>query len=117
MTNNRPSATPGTFVISLDFELMWGVRDLQTKETYGANVLGARLAIPAMLALFEEFGLHVTWATVGLLFFGARAGRRAGRRAARPTPTPTCRTTWRYPGLASTKLRTPIITATTCWPR
>ena len=87
MTNNRPSATPGTFVISLDFELMWGVRDLQTKETYGANVLGARLAIPAMLALFEEFGLHVTWATVGLLFFGKRADLLAGLPARRPAYT------------------------------
>jgi peptidoglycan/xylan/chitin deacetylase (PgdA/CDA1 family) len=87
MTTNRPPATPGTFVISLDFELMWGVRDLQTKETYGANVLGARRAIPAMLALFEEFGLHVTWATVGLLFFGNKADLLAGLPARRPAYT------------------------------
>jgi peptidoglycan/xylan/chitin deacetylase (PgdA/CDA1 family) len=84
MTTTHPPAALGTFVISLDFELMWGVRDLQTKETYGANVLGARLAIPAMLALFKEFGLHVTWATVGLLFFGNKADLLAGLPARRP---------------------------------
>lgn len=60
---------PGTFIISLDFELNWGVRDQQTLTQYGANLLGVRQAVPAMLQLFEEFGLHVTWATVGLLFF------------------------------------------------
>lgn len=87
MTTTRPPAAPGTFVISLDFELMWGVRDLQTKETYGANVLGARLAIPAMLGLFEEFGLHATWATVGLLFFKEKADLLAGLPARRPAYT------------------------------
>ena len=30
----------GYFVISLDYELMWGVRDSQTKESYGKNILG-----------------------------------------------------------------------------
>jgi hypothetical protein len=59
----------GRFVISLDFEINWGVRDQQTLAQYGANLLGVRQAIPAMLGLFEEFGLRVTWATVGLLFF------------------------------------------------
>jgi len=87
MTTTRLPSTSGAFVISLDFELMWGVRDLQTKETYGANVLGARLAIPAMLALFEEFRLHVTWATVGLLFFGSRADLLTGLPARRPNYT------------------------------
>lgn len=54
-------------VISLDFELMWGVRDHSTVATYGANVLGVRQAIPGMLALFHEFGIRATWATVGFL--------------------------------------------------
>ena len=75
---------PGTLVISLDFELMWGVRDLQTISTYGANILGVRQAIPAMLALFEKFELHVTWATVGLLFFGSKADLIAGLPTQRP---------------------------------
>lgn len=80
-------ATPGALVISLDFELMWGVRDLQTKASYGANILGVRQAIPAMLALFAEFELHATWATVGLLFFGRRPELLAGLPTQRPAYT------------------------------
>jgi len=59
----------GGFVISLDFELHWGVRDHRTVEQYRENLLGVRHAIPAILDLFERFGIHATWATVGFLFF------------------------------------------------
>jgi hypothetical protein len=63
------AAEPGTLLISLDFELHWGVRDLVTdRDRYAGNLLGAREAIPRMLALFERFGVHATWATVGFLF-------------------------------------------------
>ncbi len=65
------SAT-GSFVISLDFELMWGVRDKRTIGDYGRNILGGRKAIPAMLALFQERGIACTWATVGLLMCDSR---------------------------------------------
>lgn len=58
----------GSFVISLDFELFWGVRDGRTKEDYGTNILGAKTVIPSMVALFEKYGARVTFATVGLLF-------------------------------------------------
>ncbi|MEM6905501.1 MAG: polysaccharide deacetylase, partial [Pseudomonadota bacterium] len=58
----------GALVISLDFELMWGVRDGHTIESYGAHIRGVRDALPAMLALFAERGIRATWATVGLLF-------------------------------------------------
>jgi peptidoglycan/xylan/chitin deacetylase (PgdA/CDA1 family) len=57
----------GNFVISLDYELMWGVRDHATRESYGRNVLGGREAIPAMLDLFDRRGVRATWATVGAL--------------------------------------------------
>ena len=53
-------------VISLDMELMWGVRDKASKEQYGARVLGERQAIPAMLDLFERNGIHSSWAVVGM---------------------------------------------------
>ncbi|UOQ97067.1 polysaccharide deacetylase family protein [Hymenobacter sp. 5317J-9] len=78
------SAMPGALVISLDFEINWGVRDQQTLAQYGPNLLGVREAIPAMLALFAEFGLHVTWATVGLLFFDTKAEMLAHLPAVRP---------------------------------
>lgn len=58
----------GLFIISLDFELMWGVRDKRTIESYGPNILGVQKAIPAMLQLFSQYGIHATFATVGFLF-------------------------------------------------
>ena len=57
----------GKFVISLDFELFWGVSDTQTVASYGRNVLGEWQAIPRLLALFNQHGLRVTWATVGMI--------------------------------------------------
>jgi peptidoglycan/xylan/chitin deacetylase (PgdA/CDA1 family) len=60
---------PGAFVISLDFELRWGVRDhCPSGDPYERNLHGARATIPRMLELFERFGAAATWATVGLLF-------------------------------------------------
>jgi hypothetical protein len=66
------SAT-GTFTISLDFELYWGVHDHRPLAAYSRNLLGAREAIPRMLELFERHGVRCTWATVGLLFFDSKA--------------------------------------------
>jgi peptidoglycan/xylan/chitin deacetylase (PgdA/CDA1 family) len=62
------SNKPGTFVISLDFELFWGVWDVTTKEKYGPNIIGVKKAMPLMLQLFEEYGINITFATVGFLF-------------------------------------------------
>lgn len=56
------------FIISLDFELMWGMRDYYSKDSYGRNILGAREAIPLMLDLFAKHEIGATWSTVGLLF-------------------------------------------------
>lgn len=56
------------FVISLDFELFWGMQDCVSLEKYEENVLGGRKAIPRLLDLFEKYGIHCTWATVGFMF-------------------------------------------------
>src|ERR1700681_2348437 len=64
---------PGIFVVSLDFELRWGTLYQHGTSDYEANILGARQAIPAMLNLFQEYEIHATWATVGLLFFSNKA--------------------------------------------
>lgn len=55
------------FVISLDFELFWGMFDKVTISEYGERIQGEQTAIPRMLALFSEYGIHATWATVGML--------------------------------------------------
>lgn len=59
--------------MSLDFELAWGVFDtLGSDGPYGANLHGAREAIPRLLELFEGLGVAATWATVGFLFATSR---------------------------------------------
>lgn len=65
MQYGESRSVSGRFVISLDLELLWGVRDHADKDSYGANVLGARDAVPRILELFAENGVHATWATVG----------------------------------------------------
>ncbi len=62
----------GVFILSLDFELFWGLRDILTKEACRETLFGARRAIPEILALFSGQGIHATWATVGFLFYSGR---------------------------------------------
>lgn len=64
--------TTAKFVISLDFELHWGVADLGTLECWKERLEGGRKAIPRLLTTFHQYGIHVTWATVGFLFFRTR---------------------------------------------
>jgi Polysaccharide deacetylase len=54
-------------IISLDYEMFWGVTDSKTIFSYGANVVGEWQAIPAMLKIFKKYNIHATWATVGML--------------------------------------------------
>lgn len=66
------SGMTGSFTISLDFELYWGVRDKRSLEGYRRNLEGVWEAVPAMLKAFETHGIHATWATVGILFLKDR---------------------------------------------
>lgn len=63
----------GGLVISLDFELKWGVHDAFCYGRYNKNLYGVRKALPKILALFEQYHIHATWATVGLLFAESKA--------------------------------------------
>ncbi len=58
----------GKFLVSLDFELFWGVQDNAEIDGYGKNVLGVWSAVPKLLELFEKYEIHATWATVGFMF-------------------------------------------------
>lgn len=60
--------TTPTLIVSLDYELFWGMQDGWELSEYEANILGGRKAIPQMLELFQKHGVHATWATVGFLF-------------------------------------------------
>jgi len=76
---------PGALVISLDFELHWGLRErgldaAAVRERVG----GARRVVPMLLDLFEEFEVAATWATVGFLFAADREEARRHAPATRP---------------------------------
>jgi len=75
----------GRFVISLDFEIHWGVRDQWELPAYQENLLGVRTAIPAMLDTFDAYGVKATVAAVGFLFFDRRADLLAALPAQRPS--------------------------------
>jgi peptidoglycan/xylan/chitin deacetylase (PgdA/CDA1 family) len=76
----------GALVISLDFELHWGVRDHERPDgSYRVNLLGARKAIPRLLELFERYGISATWAIVGFLFAESREQLRKFEPALRPS--------------------------------
>jgi peptidoglycan/xylan/chitin deacetylase (PgdA/CDA1 family) len=63
----------GALVISLDFELHWGVHEITSPYgSYRQNLLGTWEAVPRILALFEEYDIAATWATVGFLFAKSR---------------------------------------------
>lgn len=78
---------PSSFIISLDFELHWGVRQLYPPDggIYRPSLLGVRQAIPRMLDLFEEFAIAATWATVGFLFATSRQELESYYPTIRPT--------------------------------
>lgn len=81
--------TKSTLILSLDFELFWGMQDVSNLESYRANILGGREAIPKLLSLFEKHGIHATWAAVGFLFAAdaEEALQYAPEPALRPTYT------------------------------
>lgn len=82
---SRGPKRPGALVISLDFELHWGVRDSAPLDgNERARLLSARRILPRMLDLFEEFSVHATWATVGLLFAHSRTEAEAFMPTRRP---------------------------------
>lgn len=58
----------GTFIVSLDFELFWGMQDICPLDRYRDHVMGGRKAIGSLLELFQRHGIHATWATVGMMF-------------------------------------------------
>lgn len=66
--------TGSALVISLDFELHWGVteRVQDSAHSYNAHLHGARDVVPRLLEVFRSRGIHATWATVGKLFADGR---------------------------------------------
>jgi len=74
----------GALIISLDFELYWGMKHEISLNDCKNNLLAVRSIIPSLLKLFDEYKIHATWATVGFLFFETRDGLIKGLPAKRP---------------------------------
>lgn len=56
-------------IISIDFEMRWGVHDLYglNIEGYKKNLINSRQAVTSTLNMFKERNIRATWATVGAL--------------------------------------------------
>lgn len=65
---SQPKSENGFFVISLDFELFWGIQDKFNFEEYGPNVLGVWEIFPKLLQVFRKYEIHATFAAVGAMF-------------------------------------------------
>lgn len=69
----QSSDKKGALVISLDFELIWGMRHLcNENKVYLKQLLKTREVIPTILDMFEEYNIAATWACVGFLFAKSR---------------------------------------------
>ena len=75
---------PGTLIVSLDFELFWGMLDVCPLEEYQSHVLGGRKTIPQLLTLFQKYGIHATWAAVGFLRIPRRSWRSSAPQKSPP---------------------------------
>lgn len=58
----------GKFVISLDFEKYWGMRDIENLVDYQNNIDNVDEVVTKLLDIFDKYDIRATWATVGFLF-------------------------------------------------
>jgi peptidoglycan/xylan/chitin deacetylase (PgdA/CDA1 family) len=79
---------PGALVISLDFELHWGVRDHVARDDgLYRRLTEARRAVEDMVTVFTERRIRATWAIVGFLFASSRSELETHLPSERPTYT------------------------------
>ena len=65
---NKNIEQTGCLIVSLDFEMMWGVIDIATPDDYGkTNVRQVSEVIHRMVELFEKYSVNATFASVGML--------------------------------------------------
>lgn len=69
-----PVAPRGAFVLSLDFELVWGTRDLPEGKAFGDACIRERAEVfDRLLDTLAEFAVPATWCTVGHLMLDSCA--------------------------------------------
>ena len=57
----------GCMVISLDFEMLWGILDHRDPLDYEQNIKNVPRVVGCLLRLFRKYGIHATWGCVGML--------------------------------------------------
>lgn len=57
----------GSFVISLDYEIHWGVSDRRSVEAYKTNLKAVPQVVDRLLELFGTYHVKASWAVVGML--------------------------------------------------
>lgn len=68
MQKYNPIKNSGSLVISLDYELLWGIIEKSDVQVYAeSNVKHVPDVIDRMLVLFEKYEVKVTFAIVGML--------------------------------------------------
>jgi len=58
----------GHFIISLDYEIHWGVFDKRSIEAYRQNLENVGKVIDRLLEMSDKYGVKLTFSTVGFLF-------------------------------------------------
>lgn len=96
----RPTGVPqmpgGCLVISLDFELYWGVMESRSLESYRENLAGVENAVNELLKLFGTHRISATWAVVGMLCCADREHLLALMPGRIPRYENQALSTWRY---------------------
>lgn len=59
-------------MVSLDFELMWGMIDVSYRDNYVQNIIGVQSVIPRLLALAEKYDIKMTFGIVGMITCSSR---------------------------------------------
>jgi peptidoglycan/xylan/chitin deacetylase (PgdA/CDA1 family) len=68
MNANPNQSINGHFVISLDYELRWGIFDACPIENYRQNLKGVSNVIPRLVEMADKYDIKLTFATVGFMF-------------------------------------------------
>jgi peptidoglycan/xylan/chitin deacetylase (PgdA/CDA1 family) len=77
---------PGALVVSLDFELHWGMRDVaRPGGAVTENLVESRSVVSRLAKVFADREIHATWATVGMLFASSRRELETYMPEVRPT--------------------------------
>jgi peptidoglycan/xylan/chitin deacetylase (PgdA/CDA1 family) len=78
-------AINGHLILSLDFELFWGVFDARSLDSYKENLHNVKTVIPRLLELCDTYDAKLSFATVGMLFAKSKEELLSASPALKPT--------------------------------